>query len=128
MDQSTHEVRLASWKAVICRCQERPKGTTARQWLADNNIPDKQYYYWLRKIRKQALADSDTNLPAVSELRQLPAVSFAEIPAGSITKPINKDETDAAVIIKTNKATIRLSSAVSEATLLKLVKAVAHAL
>lgn len=128
MDQSTHEVRLASWEAVVRRCQERPKGTTTKQWLADNDIPDKQYYYWLRKIRKRALADSAENLPAVSELRQLPTVSFAEIPAESITDPIDKDETDAAVVIKTAKATIRLSSAVSESTLLKLVKAVAHAL
>ena len=124
MDQSTHEVRLASWEAVIRRCQERPKGTTTKQWLADNDIPDKQYYYWLRKIRKRALADSATNLPAVSEFRQLPTVSFAEIPAESLSE----NEADAAVVIKTAKATIRLSSAVSESTLLKLVKAVAHAL
>jgi len=128
MDQSTHEVRLASWEAVIRRCQERPKGTTTKQWLADNDIPDKQYYYWLRKIRKRALADPAMNLPAVSELQQLPAVSFAEIPAESINEPINENEADAAVVIKTAKATIRLSSAVSESTLLKLVKAVAHAL
>lgn len=98
--------------------------TTTKQWLADNDIPDKQYYYWLRKIRKRALADSAANLPAVSELWQLPTVSFAEIPAESL----NDNEADAAVVIKTAKATIRLSSAVSESTLLKLVKAVAHAL
>jgi len=51
MDQSTHEVRLANWKAVIERCQTRPKGQTAKQWLDANGISSKKYYYWLRKVR-----------------------------------------------------------------------------
>ena len=116
MDQSTHEARPASWEAVIRRCWERPKGTTTKHWLADDDILDKQYYYWLRKIRKRALADSATNHPIVFELRQLSTVSFAEIPAESIIDPITKDEANAAVGIKTAKASIRLSSAVSKTT------------
>jgi len=38
MDQSIHEVRFANWKAVIKRCQTRPKGQTAKQWLDANGI------------------------------------------------------------------------------------------
>jgi hypothetical protein len=41
MDQSTHEVRLANWKAVIEQCQTRPKGQTAKQWLDANGISSK---------------------------------------------------------------------------------------
>ena len=45
MDQTTHEVRLANWKAIIEQCQARPKGQTAKQWMVENDISDKQYYY-----------------------------------------------------------------------------------
>ena len=32
MDQTTHELRLSNWKAIIDSCQARPDGQTARQW------------------------------------------------------------------------------------------------
>ena len=54
MDQGTYSIRLSSWKDIIDSCQSRPEGITARRWLADNGIPEKQYYYWLRKFRQQA--------------------------------------------------------------------------
>ena len=33
MDQTTHEVRLANWKAINEQCQARPKGQTAKEIL-----------------------------------------------------------------------------------------------
>ena len=45
MDQTTHELRLSNWKAIIDSCQVRPDGQTARQWLTENNVPEKQYCY-----------------------------------------------------------------------------------
>ena len=52
MDQTTHEVRLANWTRIIEQCQNRPLGQTAKQWLAENNISDKTYYYWLRPYQR----------------------------------------------------------------------------
>ena len=43
MDQITHELRLNNWRAIIDSCQARPDGQTARQWLAENNVSEKQY-------------------------------------------------------------------------------------
>lgn len=40
----------------ITQYQNRPEGTTAKQWLSDNGIKEKAYHYWLRKFRKQAYA------------------------------------------------------------------------
>ena len=80
MDQSTHNVRIACWKSIIQSCQERPAGITAKQWLAENNISDKSYYYYLRKFRKEAYLslDQESSLtPLVSNQNQ---VSFAEVP------------------------------------------------
>lgn len=80
MDQSTHNVRIARWKSIIQSCQERPAGMTAKQWLAENNISDKSYYYYLRKFRKETYLslDQESSLtPLVSNQNQ---VSFAEVP------------------------------------------------
>lgn len=122
MDQITHDLRLANWKAVIERCQARPAGQTARQWLADNNIPEKQYYYWLRRVRKSLLAGE--NPTAALNGKQLPAAPFVEIPAQEIFT--GREIT--AVTIKTKKSTIEISAAVPDALMVELVKAVSHAL
>ena len=53
MDQSTHDVRRNNWLNIIEQCQQRPENMTVKQWLADNGIKEKSYYYWLRKFRKE---------------------------------------------------------------------------
>ena len=139
MDQTTHEVRLANWTATIKECQSRPKGQTTKQWLEEHGISDKQYYYWLRKehgisdkqyyywlrkVRKNAFAEMSQNLPA-PKVKQLPAPALVEIPAENV---LPEAESIPAVTIRTKKSTITISSAVSEALMVKLVKAVSHAL
>ncbi len=47
MDQITHDVRRNSWLNIIQQCQARPEYITVKQWLIDNGIKDKAYYYWL---------------------------------------------------------------------------------
>ena len=54
MDKTTHEVRIEQWRQIVKQCQERPEGQTAAAWLEENGIHNKQYYYWLRQIRRQA--------------------------------------------------------------------------
>jgi len=103
MDKTTHEVRLANWKALIERCQTRPKGQTAKQWLDANGISSKQYYYWLRKVRSDVYKQASATL-IPSEEAMLPAVSFAEIPAKDVL-PTNEAS---AVVIKTKKSTIEI--------------------
>ena len=125
MDQTTHEMRLANWKSIIEQCQSRPEGMSAKQWLRDNEIPEKQYYYWLRKLRKLAYEEVHAqDITPAAPASQLPAVSFAEIPAETVLE----SEPEPAITIKTKKSTIQISSSVSGSLMIKLVKAVAHAL
>ena len=122
MDQSTHEVRLASWRQIVERFQERPHGQSTKEWLRENNIPEKRYYYWMRKIRKLTFEASKSDMPSITAPK-LPA-TFAEIPAHEIF-----DQTGTpAITIRTQNATVEISSAISEALMIKLVKAVSHAL
>lgn len=123
MDKSTHEIRALNWAAIIEQCQARPDGQSAKQWLAANNVPEKQYYYWQRKLRKQFYEKSLT--PALPEPAENcpPAVAFAEIPADEIisSKPVT------AVTIKSRKLTLEISSAVPASSMIEIVKAVANA-
>ena len=123
MDKSTNEVRTLSWAAIIEQCQARPEGQSAKQWLKVNGISEKQYYYWLRKLRKQAYEQSlSNNSPAPFE-KCMPEVAFAEIPSDGLfsSDPVT------AVTIKTRKLTLDISSAVPVTSLVEIVKAVANA-
>ena len=95
----------------------------SKKRLADNNVSEKQYYYWLRRVRAATIKENP--IPALPEPeKQLPTVSFAEIPV----KEVLSTEESPVIVIKTKKSTIEIPTAVSDALVVKIVKAVAHAL
>lgn len=125
MDKSTHEVRSKNWADIISQCQSRPEGQTVKQWLLENNVPEKSYYYWLRKFRKHAYDSiQEIKSPALSD-NSSPSVAFAEIPAEEIVPRFNGGP---AITIKTRKLMLEISSAIPAESIVELVKAVAHAL
>lgn len=89
MDQSIHDVRRASWFNIISECQQRSVNVSVRQWLADNSVKEKAYYYWLRKFRRETC--KQIQLPAASPAKE----SFAElpIPAAAPVKPVTVNNT-----------------------------------
>ncbi len=127
MDQSTHEVRRTNWLNIVSQCQNRPSDMSAKQWLAENDIKEKAYYYWLRKFRKEAY--DQMQLPAVARKSE---IAFAEVamplPA-AVLEPASEKKTDAApvAVIKCNGVTIELSNNISDALLNRLLKETAHA-
>ena len=127
MDQITHNVRLSEWRHIIEQCQARPEGQSAKQWLLENGISDKRYYYWLRQVRQQAYDERVTDItssPGVTGSAVPTSIAIAEIPAETILG----DEPLPAITIQTRKSTIRISTAISESVMVELVKAVGHAL
>ncbi len=89
MDKITHEVRLNHWRQIIEQCQSRPKGQTTKQWLAENGISNKSYYYWQRKLRAlvydqtiagNSLPAKTESSPAAEQAQPQPPVVFAELP------------------------------------------------
>ena len=90
MDQLTHNVRRSNWINIIRQCQDRPAGTTAKQWLVENDISEKSYYYWLRKFRKEAYRQMQMP-PAASSSE----ITFAIIKNGALSIAISNDISDA---------------------------------
>lgn len=122
MDQSTHDVRRASWIGIITECQQRPAGVSVRQWLCDNGIKEKAYYYWLRKFRREAC--EQIQLPVAASPAE---VAFAEfpIPVPAPIRPAACNNTVA--VIRANGITIEISNSISEPLLCMLLREVSHA-
>ena len=127
MDQFTHDVRRANWLSIINQCQSRPAAMSAKQWLAENGIKEKAYYYWLRKFRKEAC--NQLQLPETTAAAE---VAFAEVTmpvpvAGSGVTTEHVPDTPPAAVIKCNGLTIELSNSISESLLSRLLQEVVHA-
>lgn len=132
MDQITHNVRSAQWLEIVTQCQNRPEGTTVKQWLSDNGIKEKAYYYWLRKFRKQAYAQMHLSSTEVSVGSD---ISFAEVsipdqrPTGILkaTEETTVEAIRPVAVIKNTDITIALTNEVSDSLLSRILREVAHA-
>ena len=146
MDQSTHEVRLASWKDIILQCHNRPAGMTARAWLAENGINEKQYYYYQRTIRSEVFEemkagtqdrqDSSSAAGQLPAVRERGAVTFAEIPQETVDSVIREISSPAAsvqsirqpdAVVHTSCGTIELSNSISDSLLRSILEVMCHA-
>lgn len=126
MDQLTHNVRRANWLNIIKQCQERPANVTVRQWLKDNDIKEKSYYYWLRKFRKESY--DQMQLPAATE--EPAENSFVEFAAPTSEKVVSTQDSlnsTTTVVIRHGAITLEISNAISEEALSLLLKEVIHA-
>ncbi len=124
MDQSTHDVRRANWLNIVNQCQNRPSDISVRQWLAENDIKEKAYYYWLRKFRKEAYGQMQ--LPTAATKTE---VAFAEVtmpvPATGLETAAQKTSAcSPAAVIKCNGLTLELSNDISEVLLNRLLQEV----
>lgn len=114
MDQCTKIIKRNQWVGIINACQARPSGTSVQQWLKDNGISYKSYYYWLSKFRHETFANQTT---AIREIGNKTG-SFAEI---SISETECHDFVFSPdVIIKSGTCTVGLSNSASP-TLVALV-------
>lgn len=126
MDKITHEVRLANWKNIIEQCNNRPKGTTIKQWLTEHEINDKTYYYWLRRVRQDIYSKMNTNVPSVMQESDKESVTFAEIPLMSQGIPTpDSFQTDA--IIRSGDVIVGISNSISDRLLNRILEVTKYA-
>ena len=122
MDKITHEVRIANWRSIIEQCQARPEGQSAKQWLADNGISEKNYYYWQRKVRQEAYALIS---PDVAPAAQTEPVVFAELPF--ISTKDDKQSFSPDAVMRKGQTVLELSNTISDRLLDRLMEVVGHA-
>ncbi len=109
MDQVTlakNQIRAENWRGLIHACQQ--SGQSVVNWCEENNINQKTYYYWLRKLRNQELSGKELPVP----LPDSKPVVFKQL---EVQSPVAG--TQAAVIIHLPSATIEVTDGTSQATL-----------
>lgn len=132
MDKEVYGVRLANWKQLILQCQNRPADMTQKDWLEQHDIQPAQFYYWLRKVRREALtemADADHKevMPATMVGNDLAApVTFAEIDLNK-AQLYAESQQHAAAVIRLGQLTVELSNDADDRLIARILKAVSHA-
>lgn len=122
MDKTTHEVRIANWRSIIEQCHARPEGQSAKQWLADNGIPEKNYYHWQRKVRQETYALISSKVTPAAEPG---SVAFAELPFISPKDDGQSFGQDA--VMRRGQTVLELSNTISDRLLDRLMEVVTHA-
>ena len=128
MDQFTHDVRTAHWAEIVRKCHERPENQTAKEWLDENGINEKQYYYWQRKIRTLTAEAANQQLPIN---HQNSDVAFYELPVPNeeasnhtmLSTPIHVPD----ALIRIGKIEIELRNGISDDLLTKILKVATYA-
>lgn len=115
MDKITHEMRLIKWTPIIREC--RGSGMSVKSWCVQNNVNEKQFYYWQRLIREKAF---DTIKK--SEIQSQPSFVQLPAPADSIRNPFFKAD----MVIHTGNNVLELSNTVSEELLSKVLKVLSN--
>ena len=130
MDQIIHAVRSSKWRDIIFQCQNRPTGMSIKQWMTENQISEKSYYYWQRKLRKAAFEQMNDSLAALPAVQANTEVSFAEIrikEPKKIVPDIVPETIKPTAVIKTTTMTIALSNDISDNLLSRILHEVSHA-
>lgn len=111
MDQVTNiknQFRAEQWAGIIRECQA--SNQTVVSWCAEHDVGLKSYYYWLRKLRMAEIQKTEPTVLAEVK-NEVPAV-FKKLEVQS-----SVPNTQAAVIIRLNGATIEVNEGTSQQTI-----------
>lgn len=114
MDKITHEMRIAQWTSIIRKCNN--SGMAKKSWMTANNINEKQFYYWQRRVREEAFQDLQPALSATT--------SFVELPA-PVNDALQDGQPDA--VLRIGNCALEIRNTISPALLQTIVKVLAHA-
>jgi len=116
MDKITHEMRLMKWTPIIREC--RSSGMAVKSWCIENNVNEKQFYYWQRRIREEVFGSLKK-----TELSSQP--NFVQLPVPSDSSR-NTSSFSADMVIHVGTNVLELSNNVSEDLLTKVLKVLSN--
>lgn len=114
MDKITHEMRLMQWTPIIRECHN--SSMTIKAWCLENNVNEKQFYYWQRRVREEAYNSLEkTESKRQSKFIQLTAPADSSRKTSSFIPDM---------IIHVGSNILELSNTVSEELLSKVLKVI----
>ena len=117
MDQltvATHNQKLELWIGRIKEC--RSSGMTVSDWCNINDVSNKSYYYWMRKIKREAF----NSLPVESKNRT--ATTSVTSPFAEVQIPNIKPTS--AIRVYLAQAVVDIPDGTTSATLTEVLNAV----
>lgn len=116
MNNNETEKNFKKWIPIIQKC--RNSGIGVRPWCRENNVKEKQFYYWERRIKEK---DSDTLKRAQIQNQ----TNFVEVPVSmdsSISQPTFRTD----IVIHMGNNVLEISNTVSENLLSIVLKVMAN--
>lgn len=110
-----HKYRMNKWTQIIREC--RSSGKTVAAWCKEQNINQKTYYYWLKRIRTAACEA----LPAVHDENNPIVPVNIEVPL-SKTECVNQ-ESSPDIIVRLGAATLEIKNNASQILIENTLKA-----
>ncbi len=83
------EYRLQNWAQIIRERQE--SGLTNKEFCAQRGIPEKKYYYWLRRVREAAAEAAEPQIVRLDESSESPKRQRIEIRYGEAELKLPED-------------------------------------
>ena len=107
MDQVTQiktQLRMEQWKQLIEECQKSEMSVTA--WCKENNVSEASYYYYLKRLRQQAIASLPVPMKTEKE------TIFKKVEVSPCVSAIS-----AAVVLRLPQATLEIAEGTSQQTI-----------
>jgi len=115
----THQYRLSQWAPIIKECKN--SGLTVLDWCVENNINEKRFYYWQRKVREE-LASSliSTNNSSNETTTFVPMLKQDSIPT-EMRSSFTPD-----MILDIGKYRLEISNTINPQVLSEIIKVIHH--
>lgn len=114
---ASHEARLSLWLERIRACKS--SGLSVKEWYKQNGLTAKNYYYWMRKIKREAFE-------TLQEQTSIQEVPFQEKTVFSkVSLPVSYAEsTGTAAVLYINGIRIEIQNGASANTIQALLSTV----
>lgn len=113
MNKATNKDNLIKWETIIRNCRSSDMGV--RAWCQENNIGERKFYYWERRINKGK--DSETQKKTESKKQS----NFVELPV-PIDSSVTQSTFRTDLVIHVGNNVLEVSNTVSENLLSMVLK------
>jgi hypothetical protein len=114
-----HQYFLSKWSPMIQECNN--SGSTIREWCLKNNVDEKQYYYWQRRVREELCTS------VVQAKEKETATVFAPLSIKEYQKGFTKPEPSRPdLVINIGEYRLEVGSNINPELLETVLKAIRH--
>ena len=121
MDQltvATHDQKLQLWISRIQEC--RSSGITVEAWCKQQGFSSKNYYYWMRKIKREAFEALPAERKPTAKMQSVVyETPFAEIPIETVS-----ENTTAVCCIRLGNTVLEVNSGADSVTIENVLRAI----